>query len=399
MVAMAAASGPVNQDGGTGGTGVPGSVEVSRRSVLRLAGLGVVGGTSVTACAEASEGSGAGSRRISVTDQRGEKVTVDGPVRRIVTIPMPAAAMVIAVDKGIDHLAGMHEASWVAIRDGIMGEMFPAAIKIPHGVATQEFAPNVESVVALDPDVVVQWGDEGTGIVGPLENAGLDVVGLSYGTHADLTKWITLFGALLGQQRRAKRLNGLLADRKAEITDSAPASAVKPSIVYFNRFEDGLKVAARDSYNDFYIDLIGGTNPTTGKDGLSGSGMVGVDVEQVLAWDPEVLLLGNFDAAVPADVYRNKIWQAVSAVKERRVYKVPLGGYRWDPPSHESALMWRWLSAVAFPERRAGSELRAEVVRDYRFLYGHQLTDAQLDGILQLDVNASSADYRQFHAG
>ena len=31
--------------------------------------------------------------------------------------------------------------------------------------------------------------------------------------------------------------------------------------------------------------------------------MVGVDVEQVLAWDPEVVLLGNFDAAMPDDIY------------------------------------------------------------------------------------------------
>lgn len=127
------------------------------------------------------------------------------------------------------------------------------------------------------------------------------MVGLSYGTHADLVRWIRLFGALLGRQARARRLNRLLADRKAEIAESAPSSGRKPRIVYFNRFEGGLKVAAHDSYNDFYIDLIGGANPATGKDGLSGSGMVGVDVEQVLAWDPDIMLLGNFDAAVPAD--------------------------------------------------------------------------------------------------
>ncbi|MPY81549.1 MAG: ABC transporter substrate-binding protein, partial [Actinophytocola sp.] len=182
----------------------------------------------------------------------------------MVTIPMPAASMVIAVDKGVDHLVGMHEASWIAIRDGIMGEMFPAAAKIAHGIATQDFAPNVESIVALNPDVVVQWGDEGTGIVGPLEDAGLDVVGLSYGTQRDLTEWITLFGTLLGQERRAKRLNARLDERMTEIKNAAPGtSGTKPSIVYFNRFEGGLKVAARESYNDFYIDLVGGTNPAT----------------------------------------------------------------------------------------------------------------------------------------
>ena len=51
--------------------------------------------------------------------------------------------------------------------------------------------------------------------------------------------------------------------------------------------------------------------------------MVAVDVEQVVAWDPDVILLGNFDAAMPEDVYRSPAWRSLSAVRSRRVYKVP----------------------------------------------------------------------------
>ena len=55
------------------------------------------------------------------------------------------------------------------------------------------------------------------------------------------------------------------------------------------------------------------------------------------------------------------VWQNVSAVRERRVYKVPLGGYRWDPPGQESPLMWHWLTDIAFPRERSG--LRGKVRR------------------------------------
>lgn len=127
---MDLAAGRKDQLGSTGGPGADGPVTVSRRAALRLAGLGALGGSLLVACAQRSSGTRAEPGQVTVTDQRSEKVTLDGPVRRMVTIPMPAAAMVIAVDQGIDHLVGMHEASWVAIKDGIMGEMFPAAAKI-----------------------------------------------------------------------------------------------------------------------------------------------------------------------------------------------------------------------------------------------------------------------------
>lgn len=373
-----------------------GSSTLTRRSALGLLGYGA-GAALLSGCGAAAEQPQARSTGISVTDQRGKKLRFSHPVTRVVTIPMPAAAMFIAVDKSADHLVGMHNGSWLAIRDGILGEMFPEAKKIPHQIATQDFAPNVESVLGLNPDVVVQWADHGAEIVATLENAGMKVLGLDYGTQQDLDTWITLFGTMLGKPARAKQMNARTHKRLAEMRANKPSSGTAPSVLYFLRYAGGFKVAGKGTYNDSYIKLVGATNPATGPHGLSGKGFAGVDIEQVLAWDPDILLLGNFDPAMPADVYRNKVMRDMSAVRTKRVYKVPLGGYRWDPPSQESSLMWRWLSMIAFPDQTP-FDLRGEVVQDYRFLYGKTPTDAQIDKILWLDVNSDSANYRQFHA-
>jgi iron complex transport system substrate-binding protein len=173
--------------------------------------------------------------------------------------------------------------------------------------------------------------------------------------------------------------------------------APKPTILYINRFVGGLKVAGTGTYNDAYIAMVGGQNPASGPGGTSGRGMVGVDPEQVLAWDPDIVLLGNFDAALPRDLYGSAVWRGLTAVKDKRVYKVPLGGYRWDPPSHESPLMWRWLSMVAFPGQPT-YDLRGDIVSSYGRLYGYQPSAAQLDSILRTATNDGSADYQQFHA-
>ncbi|WP_202868475.1 ABC transporter substrate-binding protein [Kribbella sindirgiensis] len=355
-------------------------------------GLGLGGVLVLDGCGDAAPSAAAG---LEVTDQRGTTLRLDHPARRVVTIPMPAASLLIAVDQGVQRIAGMHQASWTAIQKGILGEIFPAAKEIPHAVAGQDFSPNVESVLALDPDLIVQWADEGTGVIAPLENAGLTVLGLKYGTQRDLESWIALFAAALGKPGRGQEMLARMHQNLAQWSSDVRRAA-KPSMLYLNRFTEGLKVATHNTYNDYCIKLIGAVNPATGANGLQGEGMAAVDIEQVLAWDPDVVLLGNFDDAVPDDVYRSRAWKDTRAVRDRRVYKVPLGGYRWDPPSHESPLMWRWLSMVAAPgEERF--DLRAEIKDSYRFFYNHETTGAQLDRILWSDINNGSAGYEQFH--
>ena len=381
----------------------PSTPPVTRRAAL--AGAGALGLAALGACGPTSSGSTtpAGSPTpsgtpgsVGIVDQRGKRVTLPGPATRVVTVPMPAASLVVAVDGGVEHLVGMHQGSWTAMRDGILGEFFPQLLDIAHEIATADFTPNVESVVALRPDVVAQWADRGTGLTGPLENAGLPVVGLRYGRQEDLDAWITLFATLLGREERGREIRSTMAASLAAVrADQTTAPGPAPRVVYVNRFVEGLKVAARDTYNDFCIRLVGGSNPAADPGGVAAAGMVAVDVEQVVAWDPDVILLGNFDAAMPEDVYRSPAWRSLSAVRSRRVYKVPLGGYRWDPPSHESPLMWRWLAMVVHPGA-TGVDLRAEVDRYYRLYYGRTPTAAQLRAVLWSRANAGSAHYEQF---
>ena len=371
---------------------------MSRRAVMRGLGLGA-GAVLLGGCGGPGGPAGSAPGRIQARDQRGRAIELDGPARRIVTIVIPAASLLVALDSGPGRLVGVNSSGAQAIRQGILGEMFPAAVAIPGDVADQSFAPNVETILGLDPDLVIQWGDRGSEIIAPLESAGLTVAGLSYGTQADLETWIELFGTLIGRRERARllvdRMHQRLDALRARVTATAVTTATRPRILYLYQARGGLKVGGGGTYNDFYIDLVGGVNPAAGL-----PDQPAVDPEQVLAWDPDVILVGNFDAATPADVYDVAAWRGLSAVRRRRVYKIPLGGYRWDPPCQESPLMWSWLHALAHPDAdpSAGRALRAAMVEEYQLLYGHALTDGQIDRILMTEQNAVSAHYEMFRA-
>ncbi len=145
---------------------------------------------------------------------------------------------------------------------------------------------------------------------------------------------------------------------------------------------------------DFWIDLAGGRNVASG----AGSGSsLGVTREQVLGWDPEVLILGNFEPTTPADVYADpKVGVAVGGEEQARLQGPRSAASRGDPPCNESNLMWLWVNSVFFPDVNHG--LRERIRETYRALYAYDVTDADVDRILQMPANSGSAGYDAFRA-
>ena len=332
---------------------------------------------------------------ITIVDQRERTVTLDGEAERVVTIPIPAASMFMAVDGSAERLVGMHQLSKAAIKGYILERFFPEALKIPSDITGKgfSFVPNVEELLKLEPDLVFQWGHLNDDIIDPIVNAGLNVALIKIGQEAFTRRWLEIMGTVLGKEEKAAEMiawrDEVQAELKAETDKIAPAD--RPHVLYFMNYLSELRVAGGKSYNNFYIDLAGGQNVAVD---LGMFAVVGV--EQIIAWDPEVILLNGFEAKLsPEDVYNNPLLADVSAVKNRRVYKMPLGGYRWDPPNQESPLTWLWLSMVLHPETFDWG-LTERIDTNYKSIYGQGINETDVENILRFDMNATAADYEIF---
>lgn len=352
---------------------------MTRRGARLLAlGLACLAGLAGTASA------------LEVTDQRGRNHHLDGPAGRVVFLPMPHPSTYMAIDGTERHVVGMNPSSAAALRDGVLSRIFPGARSIATDITRGAgFTPNVESILALRPDAVFQWASQGPELLEVLDRVGLRTIGVRCCSQEDLETYSGIMGRLAGQEERATEMMRRQAARRAEITQAMEGlpEAARPRIAYFGRYTDALRVSGAGSYNDGYIRLAGGRSVAGG----AGSGGA-VTLEQVLTWNPQVILLGNFDTAMPADIYNDPRWASLDAVRRRRVYRMPLGGYRWDPPSQESALTWTWIAQLLHPDR-GEFDLRADMRDWYRFLYRYELTDDEIDGILFATQNKDSAGY------
>jgi iron complex transport system substrate-binding protein len=166
----------------------------------------------------------------------------------------------------------------------------------------------------------------------------------------------------------------------------------RPRVLYLGRALTDLNASGtKGSYTSWAIELVGGRNAS---DELAGT--VSINKEQIAEWNPDVILLNAFEADLDVNwVYNDPIVSLTSAAQNHKVYKLPLGGYRWDPPSQESPLSWMWLANLLQPDI-FHYDLRAEMKTAYKTLYNYELSDADIDGILWVAKQGDATGYEQF---
>lgn len=336
------------------------------------------------------------AQAVDFSDQNGRQVHLDKPASRVVSIVIPMASTLIALDGATTKLVGMNPTAKSAILEGILGKIFPEAKDIASDVTAANFTPNVEALTAVNPDLVIQWGNYGDDIVTPLTNAGLNTMLIRYGTEELARDYMTMAAKAIG---RPERITPLVEWRdRVEKEMRARAAGIpedkKPRVLYLGRALSQISASGtKGNYNAWYIELAGGRNAS---ESLNGS--VTINKEQIAEWNPDVILLNAFEAELGTDwVYKDPILSMTNAAMSHRVYKMPLGGYRWDPPNQESPLTWMWLANLLHPDI-FNYDLRSEMKTAYKVLYDYTLSDADIDGILWMPMQKDAAGYARFAA-
>ena len=148
--------------------------------------------------------------------------------------------------------------------------------------------------------------------------------------------------------------------------------------VYLARGPEGLETGVRGSINTEIIERVGAVNvvDVPGQEGLAV-----VSFEQILAWNPDVIV--TWDRRFMEHARTDPLWHSVSAVKAGRVYLSPSEPFGWidRPPSINRLLGLRWLARILYPDRFT-VDLREDTRSFFRLFYQVELTEGQLDHLL-----------------
>jgi len=111
-------------------------------------------------------------------------------------------------------------------------------------------------------------------------------------------------------------------------------------------------------------------------------GLEGVSLEQVMLYDPDVILVK--EPVFFAQVFSDPRWQRIKAVKEKRVYLIPCQPFNWfdRPPSFMRLLGARWLANLLYPDRYRVNMIK-ETQEFFRLFLAVSLTPQEAGAILR----------------
>lgn len=320
----------------------------------------------------------------TITDMAGREVQIPAHVEKIAIIPIPWASVVYAIDGSADRIAGMNPSAKKLLNSSILGEMAPELYNVPTDFTNPDFVVNIEELKKINPDVVIQWADEEEEIK-KIEDAGIPVIAITYGTADQLNGGIELMGKLLEKEDRAAEFTQEINKTLDYLAAKLPAKSDAEKLSVFYIRDTQLKTAGKNSFNDYSFEKTGVNNAAHDMPGQ----WVNANMEEVIGWNPDIIYIGNFCDLQPSDILENKVkgqdWSNIKAVKNGKVYKDPVGIYRWDPPSVESPLMLKWLAHIQYPDVFNDYTMENEMKEYYKKFFNYELSDEKVREILHLD--------------
>ena len=180
-------------------------------------------------------------------------------------------------------------------------------------------------------------------------------------------------GALIGRReqgeayaRAAEEMMKTIAGRIAVVPKEG-----RPR-VYYARGPRGLETGLGGSINVETIELLAHNVA-----GETRGGLANVSIEQVLLWNPDVIITIDRDFA--ANVRNDPAWAPVKAVREGRVHlspKLPFGWVDFPPCVNRLIGLW-WLAKILYPDVFP-EDLRA-LTRDFYARFYHVTLDRRAD--------------------
>lgn len=292
-----------------------------------------------------------------------QKVAVSGPLAQMVVFAIAPDKMVGVANAWDETAENYFDLKYLDLP--LLGQLYGGKGEL-----------NLETLLAADPDVVIDVGEPKSTMAEDLdglqEQTGIPFVHID-AYLASMDDTYAMLSDLLAMPNEGQALADYC--RNAYDTVKAIVDGVEKADVLYITGEEGLNVIARDSYHAEVVDMLCNNLAVVDEPSSKGTGNE-VDMEQILAWDPDVILFA------PDSIYDtvgdDPTWQSLTAIREGRYYEVPLGPYNWMgfPPSVQRYLGMMWMAQLLYPET-AQYDLYAEVANYFELFYHCGITEEQ----------------------
>jgi len=317
--------------------------------------------------------------RRSFVDSAGRRVELPERVERIYAAGPPASILVFAIAP--DKLIGWTTA-WREAERPFIARRY-ADLPTLGRLTGRGNTANVEVVLQAKPDFIIDYGTVSPTLAS-LADRVQQQTGIPYllldGDFDRMTEAILQVGRIANEEIRAMELARYAQDTVSDINRRiAKISRESRPRVYYGRGPQGLNTGLAGSISAEFIEQLGAVNVAAA---LGRGGLVQVSIEQVLRWNPDVVI--TIDSNFHALARSHPLWRELPAIRAGRFHLAPNVPFGWIdfPPSINRLIGLRWLARILYPD--VFPEDLRPIVRDFYTRCYHQApTEAQLVALLR----------------
>jgi iron complex transport system substrate-binding protein len=242
---------------------------------------------------------------IQVEDALGRKLVLPQPATRVVSLAPHLTEVVFAAGAG-DQLVGA-----VAYSD------YPEAAQAVPRVGSYDNV-SVESLVALNPDLVLAWySGNGPEVIKRAEALGLAVYVFESKTMESVAESLRVVGTLTGNEATAQAAADAFMQQLSHLRDTY--STRQEISMYYQIWDEPLMTLNGDHLISDVVKLCGGRNVFADSPVLVSR----ISVESVIRADPQVIIASGMGEARPEWLDDWRKWTSMTAVKNKQLYFVP----------------------------------------------------------------------------
>lgn len=316
-----------------------------------------------------------------VTDQLGRQVTLPDRVDRVVVLQHQTLNLLVQLD-ATERMVGILSNWKQQLGDGY-ARLVPRLNTLPTlGDLTHV---NLEKLVALHPQVVFVTNYAPQAMIDQIQDLGIAVIAISLRTDSGkqqaqlnpqleneeqayndgLAQGIRLIGEVVNQQKQADALVAATFKQRQQVADRLKNLPEKERIRVYMANPD-LTTYGSGKYTGLMMAHAGAINVAAS----TVKGYKQVSMEQILAWNPQVIFVQDRYPKVIDEINQQPAWQAVDAVKNHRVYLMPEYAKAWGYPMPEAmALGELWMAKKLYPARFANIDMQQQADSWYQRFY------------------------------
>ena len=272
---------------------------------------------------------------------------------------------------------------------GQLDRIYPSLQRIP--IVGSTVIPDPEQVLRLRPDAVFVYAGQDD----VLKKTGLPGVIATTANPKDPIGsrkriWRAMGGAV-GNGARVAALLDRYAAKIAALHKCLPQDKTRRRRVVYVHANQGDWMVTNDNYYMAYkMELAGAEN-------LSKSSRISAkaDLEQLMVMDPDVILFASNtdDKTTLQEIVGRPEFEALRAVRERRIYKFPEHSFMNELV--EDPILLTWMAEIFYPDTMP-RRLREKYKETYQEIYHYAISDDEIDKAIYLEENRHSAGYERF---